>query len=145
MSQNHIHNLRKSKGLTQSQLAAQVGTSQQQIQRIEAGVQAARLDLAVKIAEVLGAKLGDVFPKLKKGRTGSHSKRDEESQLADAGIDSDPAQWTVKFFINDGRVLLFGVTSREKKRIEQIVGSSAGEKSFVVFDAESRRVAVNLS
>ena len=60
-----MRELREAKKLSQRQLAELVGTSQQQIQRIEAGLQAARIDVAVKIAEALGGSLADVFPGLK--------------------------------------------------------------------------------
>ena len=51
VTRNLIRDKRKALGLTQQQLAGMVGTSQQQVQRVEAGAQTVRLDLAVSIAD----------------------------------------------------------------------------------------------
>src|SRR5258705_10169790 len=112
---NRIWHLRKARDLTQRVLAEKVGTSQQQIQRIEAGVIAVRLDLAVKIANALGTRLGDVFPKLAKAEKKRGRRKAPAAQvnqeLSNAGIDPDPRHWTVKFFTRDGRVFLYGISS----------------------------------
>ena len=60
--ENNIRTLRVAKGLSQTELAEMIGTSQQQIQRIEAGRQAIRLDLALGVAEALGQRLERIFP-----------------------------------------------------------------------------------
>ena len=59
---NRIRGFREELGLTQRALAEKIGTSQQQIQRIETGVQSVRHDLALKISAVLGASVGALFP-----------------------------------------------------------------------------------
>ena len=61
-SGNRMRELREAKKLSQRQLAEQVGTSQQQIQRIETGLQAARIDVAVKIAKHPGRIAGGRVP-----------------------------------------------------------------------------------
>src|SRR5689334_9421253 len=109
MNRNLIRNQRKALGLTQQQLAHLVGTSQQQVQRIEAGAQTIRLDLAVSIAEALKSSLTDLFPGLHrrtKRRASSRSAKPETSenridQLRTVGIDPDPAEWTLKFDIQE--------------------------------------------
>jgi DNA-binding XRE family transcriptional regulator len=68
VKKNRIQELRTALGLTQRQLASMVGTSQQQIQRLETGLQAARLDLAARICSALGKPIQQVFPATKKGR-----------------------------------------------------------------------------
>jgi transcriptional regulator with XRE-family HTH domain len=146
MPTNQILKLRKGLGLTQRALADRVGTSQQQIQRIEAGIQTVRLDLAGRIAAALEAKIFDVFPGLviSKGRTkstGVKGGKPSAELLRQVGIDPDPRQWTLKFFFFDGRQFLFQVTSGDKDRIESCITES--DKAFLVFDSEDRCVAVN--
>lgn len=53
--------LRKSKGLTQEQLANLVGTKKSNISRIERGLQNLSVEMMVKIANALGAKLSISF------------------------------------------------------------------------------------
>jgi DNA-binding XRE family transcriptional regulator len=64
MARNQISRFRKAQALSQRALAQKVGTSQQQIQRIEAGVQSTDLDLAARIADALSSPLEKVFPEL---------------------------------------------------------------------------------
>jgi transcriptional regulator with XRE-family HTH domain len=137
---------RKSRGLTQRALADLAGTSQQQVQRIEAGIQGVRLELATRIANALGSQLGDVFPFMENGRRvkGLAASRYalKREQLVEAGIDPDPAVWTVKLFAHDGRVFLYQVPSDEKARLERMV--SDGDGRFVIFTSDTHRVALNL-
>jgi transcriptional regulator with XRE-family HTH domain len=146
MPANQILKLRKSLDLTQRALAERVGTSQQQIQRIEAGIQTVRLDLAGRIAAALDAKIFDVFPGLAISKRGAKSKGIQSGKpsaevLRRAGIDPDPRQWTLKFFFFDGRKFLFQVTSADRDRIESCITDS--DKAFLVFDSEDRCVAIN--
>jgi len=144
VANNRIIQLRKARGLTQRALADLAGTSQQQVQRIEAGVQGVRLELAMKIAAALGGELYDIFPSLAapSKRKSRRSRIPAEEKLLEAGIDPDPVHWTVKLFANDGRVFLYQLSSNEKSRLEKIV--SAGETNFVTFIATSHYVALNL-
>jgi transcriptional regulator with XRE-family HTH domain len=147
MTKNRIVQLRKSRGLTQRALAELVGTSQQQIQRIEAGVQGVRLELATRIALALGGELRDIFPSLvaplkrKSGKAPSQNSAAAQDSFAEIGIDADPAQWTVKFFASNGHIFLYSVSSGEKSRLERLV--RAGEGDFIVFTSASHRVALN--
>ena len=144
MVKNRIAHLRKARGLTQQALAKLAGTSQQQVQRIEGGVQGARLELALKISAALGAELPDVFPSL--DPKPKKSLRDsryvlENAKLREAGLDPDPKTWTVKFFAFDGRVFEYLVPSDEKNRLEKIF-SEAGE-GIIAFSSRTHWVAVN--
>jgi transcriptional regulator with XRE-family HTH domain len=146
MVNNRIAHFRKAQGLTQRALAAKVGTSQQQIQRIEAGVQSARLDLAAKIADALAMRLADVFPKVarsKKAKKAGGDSRDilNEGEFAVAGIDPDPRHWTIRFFMFDGREFDFEVSGQERHRLESIVSGS--DVDFLVFDSRDKRIAIN--
>jgi transcriptional regulator with XRE-family HTH domain len=140
MAKNRIFELRKAGGLTQRELAERAGTSQQQIQRIEAGVVAVRLDLAKRIADALNVKLQDVFPGLRASARTSRRQKDDfdDPELA---VDLDPRVWTAKFFIFDGREFTFEVSSFDMRRLESIVRSS--NKKFLVFNSRDKSVAVN--
>lgn len=59
--QNNIKQLRTQLSITQRELAYMVGTSQQQIQRIETGKVAAKLGLAQAICKALDKPLNIVF------------------------------------------------------------------------------------
>lgn len=145
MTENRLWQLRKAAKLTQRALAEKVGTSQQQIQRIEAGIIAVRLDLGARLADALGVGLGDVFPKLAKSKKSKKGRKDTTAEtdqlLSEAGIDPDPRQWTIKFFMHDGREFFYRVASTEKDRLESIV--SDFDKSFLVFNSQSKCVAIN--
>src|SRR3989442_14197673 len=61
---NQIRRFRQKKGLNQRQLAAAVGTSQQQIQRLETG-SPIKLNMAVELAKSLETTLDKLFPESK--------------------------------------------------------------------------------
>lgn len=58
---NEVHKFRKSLKLTQEELAAKVGVTRQTIISIEQGKYVASLPLALKIAQVFGVSVEDVF------------------------------------------------------------------------------------
>jgi transcriptional regulator with XRE-family HTH domain len=142
MAKNRILQLRKSAKLTQRELAERAGTSQQQIQRVEAGVVAVRLDLANKIADALQVRLPEVFPALAKSAKVGRRKRKsiDDPELA---VDLDPRIWTAKFFTFDGREYQFELSSFDQQRLESTIGSS--DKRFFIFNSQSKSVAVNIS
>jgi transcriptional regulator with XRE-family HTH domain len=148
--QNRILARRKELGLSQRELAKAAGTSQQQVQRIETGVQTARLDLAARIAASLSTSLTDLFPKLPAKRVGKRQKApkgidpqlSEEKFLA-AGIDPDPRHWTIKVGFEDGREFFYRVSGTDKERISSIIWNATFD--FIVFDTRDRRVAINRS
>ena len=146
MPKNRIAALRKERGLTQRALADRVGTSQQQVQRIEAGLQGVRLELANKIAAAFGKELVEVFPALQVRRPrsskGSKSVSERERLLA-AGLDPDPRFWTVRFFAFDGRIFDYEVPSDEQARLEKIFSRSGNR--IVVFSARMHWIAINQS
>jgi transcriptional regulator with XRE-family HTH domain len=145
MPDNRIWDLRKERNLTQRELAQKVGTSQQQIQRVEAGVVTVRLELAAKIADALGVRLGELFPKLARSKRGSKRSKiappDADRELMEAGVDPDPKIWTAKFFMNDGRLFFFRLSSTEKDRLESAINES--DELFLIFDSDEKRVALN--
>lgn len=72
---NRIRVVREELGLSQQALATKIGTSQQQVQRIEAGRQSVRHDLALKICAALGTPIGKVFPRIGKAVRTIHSDK----------------------------------------------------------------------
>lgn len=152
MSINRIRQYREKKALSQRQLAEAVGTSQQQIQRIEAGSQAVRLDIAARIAAVLGEAIGTIFPAARKALRRSQKaavplweiRQDRElSRLMEgAGIDLAPEEWTLKLWLRGHGDFSFPISGIERKRLWssfQEVESS----DFIVFDSRTERVALN--
>ena len=145
---NHIKELRNTRGLTQRQLADAVGTSQQQIQRIEAGVQTIRFDLASKISKALAADMTRVFPSaagtMAKHRKSAGAYIDEEAsqELAQAGFDMEPADWSFKFRLRGGAEGLLPISGSEKNRLWNLVQDNDAS-TFIIFDSGNRRHAVN--
>lgn len=152
MTDNRIREFRKQLGMTQRSLAQAAGTSQQQIQRIESGVQDARFDLAVRICSSLQRPMGEVFPStaraLKKtpAPTAVAPHRMSDAlyfALEDAGLDMDPRAWLFKFRLDGGHTGQLWVSGREKGRLLNAVQSPEQGK-FVVFDTDTHRYAINL-
>lgn len=56
-----VQGLREAKGLTQEQLASQIGRSVDTVSNIERGVNATRIEVAYQIASQLGVGLPDLF------------------------------------------------------------------------------------
>jgi len=65
-----IRNLRLKKGWSQSRLAAEVGTSQPHIARIERGTEDVRISTIERLAAALGVKNSDLFEILSQARSG---------------------------------------------------------------------------
>ena len=57
----HLQALRNSRGITQEQLAAEVGITVESISNIERGIHGPRFDNLEKIARALGAPVKDLF------------------------------------------------------------------------------------
>jgi transcriptional regulator with XRE-family HTH domain len=146
---NSVKAIRKKRGLTQSELAARAGTSQQQIQRIESGHQLARLDLAAAIAAALDESLHVVFPAAKRAlenlkKQTEPAPMDERlaTKFAEAGIDADPARWLLKLVTRNGVEHGFWIDSPTKDRLYQKLWDAG--TGFVIFDSDGTRVAVNV-
>lgn len=144
MIKNNIKSFRTRLGFTQRQLAEAAGTSQQQVQRIEAGVQAARLDLAERLAGALQCSLRDLFPELNKIPTVRRSANQEAqaSALAKAGIELGQTLYRVAFRLQGGHTFVFIVSQPEAIRIRDNVISDEAH-GFFVFDTPSERIAIN--
>lgn len=59
---NRVRELRKMRGLTQTELATLVGTSQSHIANIEKGLRDVDINLAIRIARALSVKAYEILP-----------------------------------------------------------------------------------
>jgi transcriptional regulator with XRE-family HTH domain len=149
MFENRIKELRKAKGFTQGQLAVAARTSQQQIQRIEAGNQLARFDLATRISAALGQPIHKVFPSAElplarmRSRTADLDHEKASQELEAAGLDIEPNVWTVKYRLRGGAEGNFPISGPDMHRLDAILQDDA-ESGFVVLPSLDRQYALNL-
>lgn len=153
MAKNRVKQIRTKLKLSQRALAAAVGTSQQQIQRIETGAVAARLNLATKLSKALGEPVDRIFPgsgkvieKLQAEFENSrYAPNKTYSELSEHGVEADPAIWHLKILLRGHEEeLFFEIPPAERRRIYSMVQRETEALSFVVFDTESARIAINL-
>lgn len=142
-------------GLSQSTLAKAAGTSQQQIQRIEANAQSIKLDLAVRIAGALKTDLSHVFPDTKPllrqlGQEPPNELRDliNDDETVEgfdnAGIDLRPETWLLKLRLRGARELTFPLSTADRHRFWRcITGGRDDSTPFFVFTSRSVVVALN--
>jgi transcriptional regulator with XRE-family HTH domain len=157
MPSNNIRELRTKLKMTQQQLAKKIGTSQQQIQRIEAGIQTVRIDLADLICHALNATMYEIFPTTKlqinralkrKQSTNPYLNTDLADQLSKEGFDVDIYLWKIQFELRGGASGSLWIESSDKERLRNKLDadtSEFGESSFFVFDSDNRRYAINLT
>lgn len=153
MATNKIEALRKGKQMTQRQLAAAIGTSQQQIQRIEKGRQSPRFELAAKICAVLKEPMDVVFPATKKAWASVKKKgfrpevlfddKDFTKEMEQADVDMDPRLWFFKYRLRGGANGVVPISGIETDRLMSLVQTHDSSTPFVIFDIESTRVLLN--
>lgn len=150
---NNIQKYRKSKSMTQKQLADAAKTSQQQIQRLESGVQSPRFNTAVKICNALDVPMSILFPDTKKTLK---DFKEEDSQniyrneklvtgLTQAGIDMEVKCWTAKILLRNGYEVIHPISSHEKDRLWKQVQEETKGPNFIVYDTDDKRVGLNLT
>lgn len=123
---SNIKDVRKAMGLTQKQLADLVGTSQQQIQRIEAGTSLPSMKLAYLLVSALNEPLEKLFPaqfkaamKVAKRTERDNSYDDDDlEEAADGGFELDDRIWHFKAFVTGRSApLIIQVDPREQRRV----------------------------
>ena len=154
MKPNNIKKVRTKKDITQRQLAEMVGTSQQQIQRMETGKQSVRFDLAVKLCDVLGEFLEDLFPETNKVLSRSIKKgreiddmlldKDFQSEMRDINIEIDPFEYTFLYRLRGGASGYLNISKPERNRLFRGIQGDRTSTPYVVFDSEGWRIAINL-
>lgn len=151
MIQNNIKQLRTQLSITQRELAYMVGTSQQQIQRIETGKVAAKLGLAQTICNALDKPLNIVFPESNQLINDFHKKRrktDEDLEtIATSGIEMDSGLWTVKLWLQGQQdYLLLPISAADKRRFYYYFQekNAPNTERFFVLDSSEYRYALNM-
>jgi DNA-binding XRE family transcriptional regulator len=136
-------------------LAELVGTSQQQIQRIETSKLAARLELATKLAAALRTPLARLFPaaakslrKVAKAREERRAPDEEEiRELAKAGLEADARAWYFQARLRGHKESLqFQISPTEQRWLfgkVQLERSHTEGLTFVIFETASDRIAIN--
>ena len=155
---NRVKKYRQAMKLSQKRLAELVGTSQQQIQRLEAGSSPVRLDIGANISKALQKPLNVLFPGSEKAlnkvaeerKSSCYVELDAWDEVRDSGLEPDPRVWTVEIALRGyPKPLLFlDVPAQDKARLLQLIqneeDSDTDVAPFVVFDSAERRVAINL-
>lgn len=128
-----------------------IGTSQQQIQRIETGKVAAKLSLAQAICNALDKPLNVVFPESERLINDLRKKRrktDEELEaIATSGIEMDSGLWTVKLWLQGQQdYLLLPISATDKRRFYYYFQekNTLNIERFFVFDSSEYRYALNM-
>ncbi|HGL4529853.1 TPA: helix-turn-helix transcriptional regulator [Enterobacter roggenkampii] len=151
MLQNNIKQLRTQLSITQRELAFMVGTSQQQIQRIETGKVAAKLSFAQAICNALEKPLNVVFPKSDRLINDFRKKRRKTDKdleaIATSGIEMDSDLWTVKLWLQGQQdYLLLPISAADKRRFYYHFQEQTAPNTdrFFVFDSSGYRYALNM-
>ncbi len=151
MTQNNIKQLRTQLSITQRELAYMVGTSQQQIQRIETGKVAAKLGLAQAICNALDKPLNIVFPESDQLINDFHKKcrkTDEDLEtIVTSGIEMDSGLWTVKLWLQGQQdYLLLPISAADKRRFYYYFQekNAPNTERFFVLDSSEYRYALNM-
>ena len=144
-----IRALRTLNKLTQRGLATLVGTSQQSLQRIEAGRSCPSLGMAGRICGALHAPPCAVFPQLASGCAGPPHLRALHSS-EDAFSPQAAATWQIQIVGADERWMNYWVCEAEAHRIQESLArynsaSPAVDSNFLAFRTTGRAVAVNLN
>ena len=142
--------------MTQSQLAEAVGTSQQQIQRIETGIQIARFDIALLICKILETKMEKVFPKANKVLLKSTKRCDHISdifndekiinEMEESGVDISLGITSFEYRLRGGTNGECIVCDPDYRRLWYAVQrTSPDDPPFVVFNSEGSSIVLNLN
>lgn len=133
---NRVKEFRKKLNLSQGELAEKAQTSQQQIQRLEAGVQVPRIDLATRLAKVFKLPVETLFPP-------------SEEPFAGPSIDPDPAVHFLKVRLLSGVEHVFPISSMDRDTLRGYL--AMGDHSelhpsgrFFCFNSQQWAVAINI-
>lgn len=138
--------------MSQRDLAKAVGTSQQQIQRMETSQQAVKIQMAARICKALGCEIQDLFPatqaqtrKLQKIlQSATPPSSDEVFTIEQTtGLDSDPLNWRILVILRGGASYEFPVSAGTIQRLR--AASEDHPTEFFCFDSQGLEVALNLN
>jgi transcriptional regulator with XRE-family HTH domain len=149
---NQVSAIRSQKGLTRSALAAALGTTPYEIERIEAG-ETVRYDTLVRLAGELGttpAELSpaarDLFAKLEEhGDLRVLDTGEVRDAFDEVGIDVSPERWSLKLRLRGGAVVVYPISSHDRNRFfSSIQDTGKSGVRFFVAHSTSCAFAVNL-
>lgn len=155
MPKNKIKQFRTQLKLTQRELAERAGTSQQQIQRVEAGTISTSLATARAICSALGKPFEAVFPEAAKALVAYQREREQTGYIdpeelekaSNAGIEADQRDWYLELRLrglDDARV--HRISPATYRRLYTLVqDESDSGMALIVFDTLTHRVALNLA
>jgi len=145
---NSIRKFRQERGLTQKKLATMVSTSQQQIQRMENGLQSVRYDLALGISKALEQPLNKVFPgasellgKVSQGKFDIIDDPQNAQKFNAIGIDTEVMHTALSCCLKGGFKDIFSICGIERQRLWDLIQSD-GDK-FIIFNSQSRCIGIN--
>ena len=154
---NKVKQYRQTTKLSQRRLAELVGTSQQQIQRLETGNAPVRLDIGTQICKALQQPMNVLFPGSANAIKNADNERkrsgflelDAWKDVRESGLEPDMRVWTIKIGLRGyEEPLCYGIPAGEKSRlfkeIQKEESAYAEESPFVVFESTERMVAINL-
>lgn len=149
---NRVRELRVQRGLTQQSLAEAVGATRDDIRRIEEG-RIAHLRVVLQLCRFFEEPIPVIFPETEEivRQHGLESVEDlmkchgeVARALAYAGVDPDPAFWTLKVEFTSGKKRYYRVSSLTIQRFNAVANDGTSPMGFFVFEAEDREVAINL-
>ncbi|NBC37801.1 helix-turn-helix domain-containing protein [Novosphingobium sp. FSY-8] len=147
MVKNKIKEFRKKAKLTQRELAKLAGTSQQQVQRLEAGVQSARLQMAESLANALNCSVHALFPAEASGRGAIQSPK----SIAGRAVKPDDEGYEMcyremQLQLSNGLGFKLRIEDREMDRIRAHVLNCDDEKdAFFLVSTPQETFAFNQS
>jgi transcriptional regulator with XRE-family HTH domain len=149
---NRLRQVRTDKALSRSAVAAAVGTTPFDVERVEVG-EHVRYDMLLRLAQALDTEPEDLFPSARPlfkklaDRTDLRELEREEVQKAFAavGIDTAPEQWFLKLRLRGGAEVVYPITSSDRNRLFSAVQETSKDNSrFFVAHSTSCAFAVNL-
>jgi transcriptional regulator with XRE-family HTH domain len=151
---NNLKQIRETQELSPATLAALIGISTFELQKIEEDVTPLRLSDAYKLAQVLEITLDQLIPGLgdtvipevsvKRGRS-LRLPQKFLTLLRNNRVDTDPRYNYIKLVFNNGMEQLFDIDGFDKERLLAILEQEPSESSnFMVFNSSTSRIIVNL-
>jgi transcriptional regulator with XRE-family HTH domain len=156
METNRLRQLRTRKKMSQKALADAVGTSQQQIQRIESG-QTVRHQMALDLCAVLGCTMSALFPRARKALKRIEEQRprvfgdledDVVEAASDGGVELDPRDYFVKVHLRSGLERVYSVARKEAERLARYLDRFGWNDDderhdiFFEFDSDDAQVVI---
>ncbi len=154
MSDNKIKYFRDKKGITQQSLSEKIACSKHYIQRIEGGLEAIKIEIALEICRVLETDFVDLFPETK-GIVKISEKNKEpfrhlfenfelRKRMEKAGIDMFTGQRYFEYNLRGGASGALEITTQEKDRLLENVQNRNELTQFVAFHSGAWCILMNL-